>query len=121
MGQGHALSVLARAYHHSGGDTLYLNSALAGLRPFNVASSDGGVLANFLGRIPWYEEYPTQPASFVLILIRMNTARIQRSILILSCHPFPGLSLTSPHKPLMHFYSPPRTLFSTKIYRPEIF
>ena len=66
MGQGHALSVLARAYHHSGGDNLYLNSALAGLWPFNVASSDGGVLANFLGRIPWYEEYPTQPASFVL-------------------------------------------------------
>jgi len=31
MGQGHALSVLARAYHHSGGDNLYLNSALAGL------------------------------------------------------------------------------------------
>jgi heparosan-N-sulfate-glucuronate 5-epimerase len=66
MGQGHALSVLARAYHHSGGDTTYLHAALAGLRPFEVASSAGGVLANFLGRIPWYEEYPTQPASFVL-------------------------------------------------------
>lgn len=66
MGQGHALSVLARAYHHSGGDNLYLNSALAGLQPFDVASSDGGVLASFLGHIPWYEEYPTQPASFVL-------------------------------------------------------
>jgi len=66
MGQGHALSVLARAYHHSGGDNLYLNSASSGLRPFKVASSDGGVLANFLEHILWYEEYRTQPASFVL-------------------------------------------------------
>ena len=66
MGQGHALSVLARAYHHSGGDTSYLKAALTGLRPFDVASSAGGVLASFLGHIPWYEEYPTQPASFVL-------------------------------------------------------
>ncbi|XP_069683353.1 D-glucuronyl C5-epimerase B [Periplaneta americana] len=66
MGQGHALSVLARAYHHSGGDASYLHSALAGLRPFDVASSAGGVLASFLGHVPWYEEYPTQPASFVL-------------------------------------------------------
>lgn len=66
MGQGHALSVLARAYHHSGGDATYLHSALAGLQPFDVASSAGGVLANFLGHVPWYEEYPTQPASFVL-------------------------------------------------------
>ena len=66
MGQGHALSVLARAYHHSGGDTVYLKAALTGLRPFDVASSAGGVLAMFMGHIPWYEEYPTQPASFVL-------------------------------------------------------
>ncbi|PSN38350.1 D-glucuronyl C5-epimerase [Blattella germanica] len=66
MGQGHALSVLARAYHHSGGESSYLQAALAGLRPFDVANSAGGVLASFLGHIPWYEEYPTQPASFVL-------------------------------------------------------
>ncbi|GLH02048.1 D-glucuronyl C5-epimerase [Gryllus bimaculatus] len=66
MGQGHAISVLARAYHHSGGDAQYLRAALAGLRPFRVASADGGVLATFLGKFPWYEEYPTRPASFVL-------------------------------------------------------
>lgn len=66
MGQGHALSVLSRAYYHSGGDVKYLQAALAGLKPFNVSSREGGVLAMFLDQVPWYEEYPTQPSSFVL-------------------------------------------------------
>ncbi|CAH0555986.1 unnamed protein product [Brassicogethes aeneus] len=66
MGQGHAISLLARAYHHSGGDTRYLNAALNGLKPFRVPSSKGGVLATFLNKYHWYEEYPTKPASFVL-------------------------------------------------------
>lgn len=66
MGQGHALSVLSRAYHHSGGQERYLKAALAGLKPFRVSSNDGGVLATFLGKYHWYEEYPTKPASFVL-------------------------------------------------------
>uniref|UniRef100_A0A1B6CJP8 heparosan-N-sulfate-glucuronate 5-epimerase n=1 Tax=Clastoptera arizonana TaxID=38151 RepID=A0A1B6CJP8_9HEMI len=66
MGQGHGISVLARAYYHSGGDKQYLNAALRALRPFRIPSKDGGVLASFLGQIPWYEEYPTQPSSFVL-------------------------------------------------------
>ncbi|XP_034247978.1 D-glucuronyl C5-epimerase B [Thrips palmi] len=66
MGQGHAISVLARAYHHSGGDPQYLQAAINGLRPFRVPSDEGGVLASFLKKFPWYEEYPTKPASFVL-------------------------------------------------------
>lgn len=66
MGQGHALSVLSRAYHHSGGEAKYLRAALDGLKPFRVPSSKGGVLATFLNRYHWYEEYPTKPASFVL-------------------------------------------------------
>lgn len=66
MGQGHAISVLARAYHHSGGDQRYLSAALAGLKPFNIPSSQGGVLSVFLNKYHWYEEYPTKPASFVL-------------------------------------------------------
>lgn len=66
MGQGHAISVLARAFYHSGGDQKYLKAALNGLKPFRVASADGGVLATFLNKYHWYEEYPTQPASFVL-------------------------------------------------------
>lgn len=66
MGQGHAISVLARAYHHSGGDLKYLKTALNGLKPFRIPSEKGGVLAKFLDKFSWYEEYPTRPASFVL-------------------------------------------------------
>ncbi|XP_055374433.1 D-glucuronyl C5-epimerase B [Condylostylus longicornis] len=66
MGQGHAISVLARAYYHSGGDKKYLKAALTGLKPFRVLSRDGGVLAKFMGQLDWYEEYPTTPPSFVL-------------------------------------------------------
>lgn len=66
MGQGHAISVLMRAYHHSGGDIQYLQAAVAGLQPFRVPSSQGGVFASFLGKYSWYEEYPTHPPSFVL-------------------------------------------------------
>ncbi|XP_023296487.2 D-glucuronyl C5-epimerase B isoform X1 [Lucilia cuprina] len=66
MGQGHAISVLARAYWHSGGDKRYLKAASLGLKPYRVLSKDGGVLAQFMDKYYWYEEYPTTPASFVL-------------------------------------------------------
>ncbi|XP_018796093.1 PREDICTED: D-glucuronyl C5-epimerase [Bactrocera latifrons] len=66
MGQGHAISVLARAYYHSGGVKRYLKSAALGLKPFRVYSSEGGVLAQFMDKHYWYEEYPTTPPSFVL-------------------------------------------------------
>lgn len=66
MGQGHAISVLARAYYHSGGDKRYLKSAALGLKPFRVNSNEGGVLAQFMEKYYWYEEYPTTPPSFVL-------------------------------------------------------
>lgn len=66
MGQGQALSVLSRAYHHSGGEMKYLRAAVVGLKPFRVPSWQGGVLATFLNKFHWYEEYPTKPASFVL-------------------------------------------------------
>lgn len=66
MGQGHAISVLSRAYYHSGGDIRYLTAALKGLKPFRVPSSEGGVKATFMNKYHWYEEYPTKPASFVL-------------------------------------------------------
>lgn len=51
MGQGHGISVLARAYYHSGGDKQYLNAALRALRPFRIMSKDGGVLATYLGQV----------------------------------------------------------------------
>ncbi|XP_034142382.1 D-glucuronyl C5-epimerase B [Drosophila guanche] len=66
MGQGHAISVLARAYWHSGGDERYLKAAAAGLQPYRVFSQDGGVLSQFMDKFYWYEEYPTTPPSFVL-------------------------------------------------------
>lgn len=65
MGQGHAISVLSRAYHNSG-DERYLQAAVRGLQPFRVSSNKGGVAAMFLGRYIWYEEYPTTPSSFIL-------------------------------------------------------
>ena len=53
MGQGHAISVLARAYWHSGGDKRYLKAAAAGLKPFRNLSKDGGVLALFMDKYFW--------------------------------------------------------------------
>nr|CAI5837151.1 unnamed protein product [Callosobruchus analis] len=66
MSQGQAISVLSRAYHHSGGDIRYLTAALKGLKPFKIPSSEGGVRATFLDKYQWFEEYPTKPALFVL-------------------------------------------------------
>uniref|UniRef100_A0A2M4AL95 heparosan-N-sulfate-glucuronate 5-epimerase n=1 Tax=Anopheles triannulatus TaxID=58253 RepID=A0A2M4AL95_9DIPT len=66
MAQGHAISLLARAYYHSRGDQRYLRAALDGLKLFRIPSYQGGVLATFLGKYAWYEEYPTTPHSFVL-------------------------------------------------------
>lgn len=53
MGQGHAISVLARAYWHSGGDVRYLKAAALGLQPYRVFSRDGGVLAQFMDKYYW--------------------------------------------------------------------
>lgn len=65
MGQGQAISLLSRAFYHSGGNELYLNAAGAALKPFKVFSKNGGVLSEFMN-IPWYEEYPTIPSIFIL-------------------------------------------------------
>lgn len=54
MGQGHAISLLARAYHHSRGDMRHLKAAINGIKPFRVPSRQGGVLAKFLGKFDWY-------------------------------------------------------------------
>lgn len=66
MSQGHAISLLARAYYHSKGDTRYLKAAIDGMKPFRVAAQKGGVRTHFLGKYVWFEEYPTSPPSFVL-------------------------------------------------------
>uniref|UniRef100_A0AC35U6X2 Heparosan-N-sulfate-glucuronate 5-epimerase n=1 Tax=Rhabditophanes sp. KR3021 TaxID=114890 RepID=A0AC35U6X2_9BILA len=64
MGQGHALSVLSRAYHVTKKAT-YLEAGIKALRLFKTAAKDGGVLNKIFG-YNWYEEYPTTPGTFVL-------------------------------------------------------
>ena len=65
MCQGQAMSVLVRAYLKTG-DEKYLRSAEAGVRVFNLSSGEGGVRAVFMNKYVWYEEYPTNPPSFIL-------------------------------------------------------
>ena len=65
MCQGQAISVLVRAYHQSG-DEEYLRAALQATKVFSIPSSQGGVKAVFLDKYPWYEEYPTNPPTFIL-------------------------------------------------------
>ncbi|XP_025407635.1 D-glucuronyl C5-epimerase [Sipha flava] len=66
MGQGQAISLLSRAFFHSGGNELYLKTAHAALKPFKILSKNGGVLSEFMNLYPWYEEYPTVPPIFIL-------------------------------------------------------
>lgn len=64
MAQGHAMSVLTRAYAVTN-DTRYLAAANKAAKLFDMDARDGGV-RNILFGVPWYEEYPTTPGSFVL-------------------------------------------------------
>ncbi len=66
MAQGHALSVLSRAWLASGGDAKYSDAAVKALDLYSVSSQEGGFVARFMHDSPWYEEYPTEPSSFVL-------------------------------------------------------
>lgn len=65
MAQGHALSVLSRAYSASR-DLNYLMAGFKALDLFGISSEQGGFVAKFLGKYVWYEEYPTNPSTFVL-------------------------------------------------------
>ena len=64
MAQGQAMSVLTRAYALTG-DRRYLEAARRATALLDVPSADGGVLASMYD-LPWYEEYPTVPGTFVL-------------------------------------------------------
>jgi len=64
MAQGEGASLLVRV-HLETGDERYAESARRALRLIAVPSADGGASAP-LGGVPFPEEYPTQPASFVL-------------------------------------------------------
>jgi len=65
MCQGQAISVLVRAYHATKA-IKYLDAAESALAPFQLSSSKGGVKATFMNLHPWYEEYPTNPSTFIL-------------------------------------------------------
>ncbi|XP_065564890.1 D-glucuronyl C5-epimerase B-like isoform X2 [Artemia franciscana] len=65
MGQGQAMSLLMRAYYSSRNE-YYLSAALDAVKPFQALSEDHGVKAVFMDKYIWFEEYPTQPSSFVL-------------------------------------------------------
>ena len=84
MSQGHALSVLSRAYRKTF-DEKYLSAAIKGLQLFkhplyedenedsDIDSDNNksvrkqtGVSSKFLNKFLWFQEYPTEPNTFVL-------------------------------------------------------
>ena len=65
MAQGHAMSVLSRAWIATN-NTKYSDAAIKALDLFSIPSQEGGIVAWFLDTLKWYEEYPTTPGSFVL-------------------------------------------------------
>lgn len=65
MAQGHAMSLLVRAYERTQ-NKKYLTAALKATELFSISSEDGGVRALFAGKYVWYEEYPTVPSTYVL-------------------------------------------------------
>ncbi|CDW53487.1 D glucuronyl C5 epimerase [Trichuris trichiura] len=65
MAQGHAMSVLCRAFLLTK-KQVYLLAARRAAEIFARNASSGGILNYFLSTVPWYEEYPTIPGTFVL-------------------------------------------------------
>lgn len=66
MGQGHGLSVLARAYALTRNPEYSRACANALKQIFDLPGSEHGVRAVFMDKYVWYEEYPTTPSTFVL-------------------------------------------------------
>lgn len=64
MTQGQCVSLLVRLARETE-DARLADSALAGLAPMSVPTTEGGVRTTLSGR-PFLEEYPTSPPSFVL-------------------------------------------------------
>lgn len=64
MAQGEGASLLVRV-HKETGESRYAEAAERALLPFRRPVSEGGVLAQ-LGDGPFFEEYPTDPSSYVL-------------------------------------------------------
>ena len=58
-------TALVRAYLETKDDRS-LTATEDGVRVFNISSSEGGVRAVFMDKYEWYEEYPTNPPTFIL-------------------------------------------------------
>ncbi|MBT2756348.1 D-glucuronyl C5-epimerase family protein [Mesobacillus foraminis] len=65
IGMGMALSVLSRAFYLTK-DRKYTACALNGLSIFKTPVNSNGILARFENKYDYYEECPTEPASFIL-------------------------------------------------------
>ena len=65
MAQGHGISLLVRAFHHTK-NASYYDAAARATQLYKIKSRDKGVQANFFGKFVWYEEYPSVPSLFVL-------------------------------------------------------
>ena len=64
MAQGQVISLFARMYYVSK-DKTYLEAAQLAMKSLTIDVEDGGLCADFFGH-PYYEEYPTIPASYTL-------------------------------------------------------
>jgi heparosan-N-sulfate-glucuronate 5-epimerase len=64
MAQGEGASLLVRL-HDATGEEAFAAAARRALKPLSIPVAKGGVRA-FLGGGPFFEEYPTEPPSFVL-------------------------------------------------------
>lgn len=81
MSQGHAISLLARAFYHSGGNRKYLRAAVNALKPFRVPSAQGGVLAKFMGVLPWLVRRKTLTPVFNLFILGMRSTQQRLAVL----------------------------------------
>ncbi len=65
LAQGQAISLLVRAYDHTG-KRKYLTAARRAATPMSRPVVRGGLARQLDGRGVWFEEYPTDPPSYVL-------------------------------------------------------
>ena len=65
MAQGEGASLLARLYLRTG-EERYAEAAARALKPLAIPTAEGGVLVRLPDGGPFYEEYPTNPPSYVL-------------------------------------------------------
>ena len=65
MAQGEGASLLVRLYRETG-EERYADAAARALKPLATPTAEGGVLVRLPDGGPFYEEYPTNPPSYVL-------------------------------------------------------